>query len=111
MERVSSIDGTTTGREVFALTDEQILGMEPEGEVARGTQMTDEQLLESAGRALSEARRKGLGTEKRRRRMRRVGTRRSKRKKMGRRRRHNGWPRGCAIPGTGMRRRISGKAR
>jgi hypothetical protein len=43
----NSLQGT--GREVFALTDEQILGMEPEGEVVRGTGMTDEQLLESAG--------------------------------------------------------------
>ena len=35
------------GREVFALTDEQILEMEPEG--APGAALTDEQLLEDAG--------------------------------------------------------------
>jgi len=45
-----------TKSEVFALTDEQILGMEPEGEVAlrgsgqaNGSSLTDEQLLEDAG--------------------------------------------------------------
>src|SRR5208283_811632 len=64
MERVSSIDGTTTGREVFALTDEQILGMEPEGEVARGTQMTDEQLLESAGTSVERGAAEGAGDRK-----------------------------------------------
>src|SRR5208283_1843425 len=64
MERVSSIDGTTTGREVFALTDEQIMGMEPEGEVARGTQMTDEQLLESAGTSVERGAAEGAGDRK-----------------------------------------------
>ncbi|MGA2299281.1 MAG: hypothetical protein ABSG77_01150 [Candidatus Acidiferrum sp.] len=50
METIATQSGMQgAGREVFALTDEQILGMEPEGEVARGTQMTDEQLLETAG--------------------------------------------------------------
>ena len=42
--------GVGTGgslQEVFALTDEQILGMEPEG--APGAALTDEQLLEDAG--------------------------------------------------------------
>jgi hypothetical protein len=43
----SSLQGA--GREVFALTDEQILGMEPEAGVASGSSLTEEQLLEATG--------------------------------------------------------------
>src|SRR5208283_4218089 len=39
------------GREVFVLTDEQILGMDPE--VAAGTTLTDEELLEDAGTSVA----------------------------------------------------------
>ena len=42
---VTNMGGTSS--EVFALTDEQILGMAPEG--ALGSSLTDEQLLEDAG--------------------------------------------------------------
>jgi len=38
-----------TSQEVFALTDEQILGMEPEAGVASGSSLTEEQLLEATG--------------------------------------------------------------
>ena len=38
-----------TPQEVFALTDEQILGMEPEAGVASGSSLTEEQLLEATG--------------------------------------------------------------
>ncbi len=43
MERVSSIEGAGGDREVFAMTDEQILEMEPEA--AMGAGATDEELL------------------------------------------------------------------
>ena len=62
MERVSSIDGITADREVFALTDEQILGMEPEG--APGAALTDEQLLEDAGTSVERGAGEGVAVGK-----------------------------------------------
>ncbi|MGB8494498.1 MAG: hypothetical protein WCE53_08885 [Candidatus Acidiferrum sp.] len=44
---VPNMGGTSS--EVFALTDEQILGMEPEAGVASGSSLTEEQLLEATG--------------------------------------------------------------
>jgi hypothetical protein len=62
MELVSSIDGASTGREVFALTDEQILGMEPEG--TPGAALTDEQLLEDAGTSVERGAAEGVADGK-----------------------------------------------
>jgi len=47
----SSLQGA--GREVFALTDEQILGMEPQAGVASGAALTDELLLVDAGTSVA----------------------------------------------------------
>ena len=52
------------GREVFALTDEQILGMEPQAEVASGTGMTDEQLLEDPGTSVERGAGEGVADGK-----------------------------------------------
>jgi len=59
------------GREVFALTDEQILEIEPEGEVAprgsgqvSGSSLTDEQLLEDAGTSVERGAGEGVADGK-----------------------------------------------
>src|SRR5271157_186883 len=46
---MDNIATTSAAHDLFALTDEQILGMEPHTEVASGSLLTDEQLLEDAG--------------------------------------------------------------
>ena len=50
MEMIATQSGMQgAGREVFALTDEQILDIQPEAEVTSGPSLTDEQILENAG--------------------------------------------------------------
>src|SRR5271157_488251 len=46
---MDGIATTSAAHDLFALTDEQILGMEPEAGAASGSTLTDEQLLEDAG--------------------------------------------------------------